>query len=181
MCDEDLGGNLLLTPLLGAVAVGGMSFARMAKKSQDLRPHKGQTMKVSGDSPSRSTFFARPKAISSGVSTFSSAASSSDNISKAGTLIGTPESSPDCPVPKGFLMASSGEKSLSKYHQTIQRKAVARLLLLSVVRMNMSKKSRGGKKCISEILGAYCDKTNIRFTGLVRGLAWFMISSMVPG
>jgi hypothetical protein len=62
-----------------------------------------------------------------------------------------------------------------------QRKAVARDRLLRLGRMTRSKKSRGGKKCSSEILGAYCDRTKMRLTGFVRGTGWFLMSSTVLG
>jgi hypothetical protein len=47
--------------------------------------------------------------------------------------------------------------------------------------MTRSKKSRGGKKCISDIFGAYCARTKMRFTGLVRGIGWALMSSIVLG
>lgn len=103
-----------------------------------------------------SCLFNSPYPFSASVSTFSAFACSSVKCSKAGTFIGKPPvPSPGIPRPNGLCSAAWAEKSLSRYHQMSHRNAFARLRLLSVARITRSKKSRGGTKCSSEILGVY--------------------------
>ena len=130
----------------------------------------------------RSNLLDSPYSCSSGVSKFSSLACSSVRMSKGGTFRGRPsDPSPSTPGPNGLFRAASRLKSLSRYHHISQRNALARLWLLSVDLMTRSKKSRGGKKCVSDTLGAYCARTNIKFTGLVRGIFCRLIFSKVFG
>ena len=174
-CSLFLGGRLV------PVGIGVMSLDKITLKVSKS-PESGN---IHDNIPMRSLRFCSPNSVSSSVSTFSKATCSSVRYSNGGNfaLIASTASSSTVtsPDPNGLLRAAFLEKSLSKYHHINHRKPSARLLLLKALRTTRSKKSRGGVKCSSETLGAYCASMKMRLTGFVRGTRAVLRSSRVLG